>query len=348
MITANLILPETPFDTNLGAPIKVMVYASDQEQAGPYVLVGEPIVQVATAPAGPNAVELLWEVNDMRPYDGRRYHSSTAVFTSSGQREFLKDKSFKVLASLDGEKFTEIASVRGPTNRFLHKNAHTGWLYHYKVRAFDADGKMLAESPVTLCAAGKNLVLNPGHENHSLGAIDRQERRDDADDAFSTPPCFAVVAGRRPYSRGTRVIKFDPLWARKRESHYYGNLIPISSDKLYLQGGWVRAPGNVWLGRWFSDVGKSHMTWAYSMPGVRKTSEWTFGVQLLQPDNDKTGHKRDGNGRPYEMALKHWTFPLEARYIEPYIVAFGPGECDDHWIVEAQRAPTGATVAAGR
>ena len=53
--------------------------------------------------------------------------------------------------------------------------------------------------------------------------------------------------------------------------------------------------------------------------------------------------RKDGN--VYQMALKHWMFPPEAKYMEVFVTAFGPGECDDHWVLEVHKAPAGAAVA---
>ena len=44
------------------------------------------------------------------------------------------------------------------------------------------------------------------------------------------------------------------------------------------------------------------------------------------------------------MARKHWTFPREAKYMSVLVVAFGPGEADDHWVIEVTKAPQGASV----
>ena len=130
---------------------------------------------------------------------------------------------------------------------------------------------------------------------------------------------------------------------KKQQISFYGNLIPLSPDKLYLQGGWVRAPGNVWLGRFFYDERKQKSCWGYSMPAILDTPEWTFAVQLLVPDKDGTGFRRK-NGQPYSMASKHWTFPPEAANMRPFMTAFGPRECDDHWIVEVRKAPGDSAV----
>jgi hypothetical protein len=296
-------------------------------------------------PRGSDAVELVWEVNDLRPYDGRPYRAHTATFTARGQKEFLKDKSFDILASLDGMKFVKIATVRGPTNTYLHKGVNPGWLYYYKVRALDETGKLLAESPTVMGAAGKNLVQHPGHEELPLGKCDVQDPEKKGPEKFSPPKGFTVVKGARLYSDGKQILKFDPAWANTRQISFYGNVFPVSPDKIYLQGGWVRAPGNVWYGRYFYDKDKRQICWGYSAPAIRKTPEWTYTVQLLLPDTDGSGFRRP-KGR--SMAVKQWMFPTDARFVSLFVVAFGPGECDDHWILEVKKAPRDARVKASK
>ena len=290
-----------------------------------------------------DAIELLWEVNDLPPYDGRRLRSSTAAFAVSGQKEFLKDKSFEILAGLDEKTFTKIASIQGPANRYLHKGVTTGWLYYYKVRALDKSGKLIAESPVTMGAAGSNLIREPGHEEMSLGIRKESREAGEGNGTYHPPQAFSVVEGARPYSKGKQILQFDPAWASSgtTEIMFIGSLIPMSPEKIYLQGGWVRAPGNVWYGRNFYDKDKQKICLGYSMPAITQTPEWTYVVQLLLPDVDGSGFRRP-EGR--SMAVKQWMFPTDGRFMKLLVVAFGPGECDDHWMLEVTKAPEGASV----
>ena len=305
-----------------------MVINPQQEQAAPYRLIGDPRVQLATGPVGTDAVQLLWELNDLIPYDGSRYRATTAVFTPHGQGEFLKDKNFEIHTSTDGQTFTQIAQVQGPTNTFLHKGLRSARLYYYKVHAFDSAGTLLAESPVTMAAAGPNLF-----REDSLQAYVKKKGMDGI---VENPP-LSIIQGTRPYAKTQPILRFQPSPSAKQVS-FFGNLIHLSPDKTYLQGGWVRAPGNVWHGRYFYGPDKEGMSWGYSMPAVRNTLEWTFGVQLLLPDKDGTGSKRK-DGKPFSMALKQWTFPTEAAYMSVFVTAFGPGQAGDFWIVELDPPP---------
>ena len=175
----------------------------------------------------------------------------------------------------------------------------------------------MAESPVTMGAAGPNLFS--------------EECYDDVRGVVGKDP-LSIVQGARAYSQAQRLVRLQPSDTVKEVS-FCGNLFPIYANKRYLQGGWVRAPGNVWHGRYFYNGDQKHMSWGYSMPAVRNTPEWTFGVQLLVPDKDRTGFRRK-QGRVYEMALKQWTFPPEAGYMSVFLGAFGPGEAGDFWVVE--------------
>ncbi len=101
MITAEAIIPDWPFEVRVSDPSKILVLTREEERKGPYFLIGDATVQVATRPLGSDAVELVWEVNDLLPYDGRRYQSVTAAFAPYGQGDFLKDKSFEILSSTE-------------------------------------------------------------------------------------------------------------------------------------------------------------------------------------------------------------------------------------------------------
>ena len=317
IVTAQAVIIGSSYQ--LGKPAKILVLTPEQEQATPYSLIGDPLVQVATQPAGLDAIQLLWEVNDFIPYDARRYRAVTSIFTPHGQEEFLKDKTFKILTSSDGKTFSQIAEVQGPTNSFLHQDVEPHRLYYYKVQALDADGKLLAESPVTMAAAGENLFSEESFENIvSSPANDRN--------------AICVVPGARAYSQGQRLVRLQTS-ATVNQASFYGNQIALSADKTYLQGGWVRAPGNVWYGRFFYDQDKKGISWGYSMMAVRNTPEWTFAVQLLSPDTDGSGFPRKA-GRVSGMAQKQWMFPTEAVYMGVFVTAFGPGEAGNFWIVE--------------
>ena len=326
VLTAKAVLSGSSYE--VGDPVKIVIVTPGRDRPGQYQLLGDPRVQVATRPVGTDGVQLLWELNDMVPYDGSEYRSVTAIFTPHGQKEFLKDKTFSIHASTDGKTFTQIARVQGPTNTFLHKGIEPARLYYYKVQGFDSAGKLLAESPVTMGAAGKNLFSPKSLDELPAAA-------DDADATVST------TLGARPYFEGKKpkkLVRLAPSRMIKQVS-FSGNLIPISSDKTYLQGGWVHAPGNVWHGRYFYGSEKEAMSWGYSMPAVRETPEWTFGVQLLLPDKDGSGSRRKDDGSPYSMALKQWTFPTEAAYMTVFVTAFGPGHAADFWIIEINPPP---------
>ena len=324
-MTAKAVLPRWPFKVSPGAGTKLLVLTADQEQQEPYSLIGDPTVQVATGPAGQDAVELVWEINDLIPYDASRYRARTAIFTPYGQKQFLADRSFEILVSLDGKTFSKIAEVQGPRNRCVHAGIEKGRLYYYKVRALDEDGRLLAESPVTMGAAGPNLF----HEDSYQADIKKQK----IDSTGENPP-LSIIQGSRAYSQAKPMLRFQPP-ARGKQVSFWGNFIPLSPDKTYLQGGWVR--GDVWYGRYFHDAEREGSCWAYSMMAVRKTPEWTFSVHLIVPDKDGKGFRRK-QGQAYEMVLKHWTFPPEASYMTAFVTTFGPGEAGDFWIVEVSQS----------
>ncbi len=323
MITAKAIVPDWPFEVQASDPSKILVLTREEERKGPYFLIGDPAVQVATRPLGSDAVELVWEVNDLLPYDGRRYQSVSAAFTPYGQGNFLKDKSFEILTSTDGKNFAKIATVQGPTNKHLHEGVKAGRLYYYKVRALDKDGKLIAESPATMGAAGPNLFKKESFKKFAAQPVNERGTG-------------SVVKAQIPYSETQDVVHLEPTASYKQPS-FYGNVFPISSKKTYLQGGWIRAPGDVWLGRWFYDHEKKEMVcWGYSMMAVRNTPEWTFAVQLLMLDKDGTGTRRRA-GNVHGIVLKQWTFPPEAGYMAVFATAFGPGEAGDFWVVEIDK-----------
>gem|GEM_PF-5567263 len=301
-----------------------------------------PVLQLATAPLTADSIELVWEINDVLPYDGSRYRSQTAAFTGSVPDE-QRTLTFEVLASLDGENFTSLSSVPGSVNRFSHNHVTSGWLYFYKIRAVTETGLEWGKSRVVMGAAGPNLASPSDFETLPLGPCPAAEDyngalrvRDDGN--------FSVIEGARPYTSGTRIMRAQPTPDGTQRNLHVGAYVPIAPGKTYLQGGWVRAPGNIWYGRRFHDDTEEVISWSYVMAAVHNTPEWMFGVQLLLPDADGSGFRHRDDGSIFEMALKHWLLAPTAGRLRIMVVAFQPGECDDLWIVEAARAPAAAVV----
>lgn len=301
-----------------------------------------PMLQLATGPLGTESIELVWEINDVLPYDGSGYRSATATFTGSVP-ELQRTLTFEILAGLDGENFTAIGSAPGSVNRFRHENVVTGRLYYYKIKAVTEAGRQWGESRVVMGAAGPNLARPSDFEQLPLGTCLAAEEHDGALRVPDNRSC-SVIEGARPYTDGTRIIRADPKPPGTQRNLHVGADVPLDPDKTYLQGGWIRAPGNIWYGRRFHDEEHEVLSWSYVMSAVHDTPEWTFGVQLLVPDTDGGGFRHRDDGRIFEMALKHWLFPPVASTMRIMVVAFSPGECDDLWIVEAERAPADATV----
>ncbi len=171
--------------------------------------------------------------------------------------------------------------------------------------------------------------------------------------SFDKPTCdldlvageefVSIVQGALPYSQSRRLVRLRTS-ATAKKLYFCGNPIALSPERRYLQGGWVRAPGNIWHGRYFNSADKKPMCFGYSMPAIRNTPEWTFAVQLLMLDKDGTGTRRK-DGLALSMALKQWTFPPEAGYMSVFLVAFGPGgEAGDFWVVELSQAPEASST----
>lgn len=264
-------------------------------------------------------MELTWEVNHLIPYDGSHFQTGTAIFNASDQKEFLKDKSFEIQVSTDGTNFAKIATVQGTMNKYLHKDVEKGRLYHYIVNVVAKDQEIVAKSPAIMGAAGKNLFKKDSFKNPSVDPPNDQNG-------------VSIAQGEVPYSKSQKLVRLQ-FSGTTRQLSFWGNLVPISANKRYLQGGGLRAPGDVWLGRYFYDAEKNPMGYGYSMMSVRNTPQWTSAVQLLLPDNDGTGFKRK-DGLAYSVAQKQWTFPPEASYMAVFVTAFGSGEAGDFWIVE--------------
>ena len=337
-ITATCHLPRSPFPLRVTESVRMLVEAPDRPLDSPYVLVGKPIVQVATHPRSSHEIELVWELNDVVPYDGQRYRSHTAAFADYGQEQLLSGKTFEITASLDGQTFVQIATIDGPVNRFVHRNLPPNVLIHYKVLVRNESGRLLAASPVVPGAAGKNLMLLASHEDLPVGPI-RNDHDYGVRIVTTVNDSYEVVTGSRPYSDGQRVIVVDPKKVSVKQTNLYSNFIDVSGQKTYLQGGWVRAPGNIWYGRQFYDATKTNLSWGYVAPAVRQTPEWQFVAQRLLLDVDGTGTRRDPSGRAHSMSLHQWTFPPEAAYMTLMVVSFGPGNVDDHWLIELTDAP---------
>jgi len=309
--------------------------------AGPFKVEAEtvrigPRLQVATHPLGTDAVEIVWQINDLIPHDGEYCRSITAAFVAQGEQRTPKGMTVEVLAGLDGEHFEKIAAVPASQNRHVHANVETGLLHYYKVRALDKDGKVWGESAVTLGAAGPNLLKTGDFEAILLGKCERAEYGDGL--RLAPKDFYKIVEGGRPYTKQGRILKFVFQPVERRPIHAYDSYIPLSSGKTYLQGGWFRAPGNVWYGRCFYDGHKEEMCLGYLASAVYKFPHWTFAVQFLKPDEDGTGYRRRPDGRPFGIARKNWTFPKEAAFMSSMIVVYGDGEADDLWVVEARKA----------
>lgn len=288
---------------------------------------------------------MLWEINSVLPYSGTSYRTRTAAFTGDELEAVLGDKSIEILASLDGETFSKIATVKGPTNRFVHAGLTNGWLVYYKAVAREASGEVWGESPVMMGAAGPNLFESADFEEDEIGNFE-----DDGDTEWPAPHAFKnaralrVEKGKRPYSDGTRVLAWDPKKAGVKQCSWYGKPVPISSGKLYLQGGWVKGLGDAWLGRWHFDTEKARTSmWSYAMMGVRGVPAWMFAVQVIEQDADDSA-LRIVDGKPYGMMTVAWKYPRHAGYFAPFVTAFDAGQADDQWLVEVTHAPDGATL----
>lgn len=320
-----------------GLPEDQKPFVAVVELAGPFEVQAEPVrigagLQLATRPAGTNAVELFWEINDLLPYDGQRYRSRTAVFAGAPPGDSVAARRFDILASTDGKTFTTIGTVHGPTNCYLHAGAAPGRLQYYRIAAYDGNGELWGKSAAMPGAAGSNLVANANFADLPVGSFAQGKLESGTE--VRPPEAFEIVDGSTLFAGATRVVAFDPTRADTKQVNYFGAMIPVSPGKRYLQGGWVRAPGNVWFGRRYHDEKRRCLTWSYGAMAIRRTPEWTFVAHLLVPDEVGDAFRRRDDGRVYEMARKHWCFPPETVFFEPYVTAFGPGEFGGHWLVE--------------
>ena len=84
VVTAKAVLTGSSYKA--GDPTKILVLTPAQEQAGQYYLLGDPLVQLATQPVGVDAIQLLWEVSDLIPYDARRYRASPPFLHVTAKR----------------------------------------------------------------------------------------------------------------------------------------------------------------------------------------------------------------------------------------------------------------------
>lgn len=302
-----------------------------------------PILQVATHPIGTDAVELVWEINDYLPRDASTYHTHLSVFEDDTR--LLEGKTVNVLAGFDGENFTRIGSVKGPANRFVHEGVVPGRLYYYKLTATTGKGEEpWGESPAVMGAAGANLVAHPGFEAFRAGTLGTKVDVPEGMDV-GEGGAFRVKKGGRPFGQGSKILAFDPADADTKQISYLDRTIEFEEEAAYLQGGWIRAPGNVWYGRTFLNEERNiNDSWGYSIPALRKTPEWVFAVQRLEEADDWDAYDHHADGRPHGMARMQWTYPVFAAQMRPFMTAFGPGELDDLWIIRVTNAPPGAAI----
>lgn len=297
-------------------------------------------LQTATHPTGLNAVTVVWEVNDLLPYDGSQYHSATAAFAGPGKAGPADDLIFDVMASLDGKQFTKIATVKGPANQYVHKAVTPGWLYYYKVVARDKAGAARLEGAATPGAAGENLAKNGDFEDIPVGPCSPKETYGDT--LHVKDASYSIADGARPYSTDKHILQVKT----QSQKNYDGAFAPISPAKSYLQGGWIRSESNLWYGRYFHEKGAGgHRTYNYAAVGIRDGSSWTFVAQWLTPEQDRSAFPRTPEGHLMGMGEQdYWLFPPEADRMATLLVAFGAGAADDLWIVEAVKAPEGSVV----
>jgi hypothetical protein len=320
------------------------------------------VLHVATHPAGPDAIELVWELSDSSPPPAKGSRQRcVATFSQKGQMGALAGKKFEISAGFDGKTYRKIAVVEGPLNKYVHTGVTPGWLYYYRIAAREPSGSLLAESAPVYGAAGKDLFRLAGFEDEPLGAVYPDFKKGRF--LHAMPEAYRIVRGARPYSNGSKVLSFRPTEKRPDGSPgqivLKGGIVPIAPDKMYLQGGWVHG-GRTHYGRYFHDAnaaragddGQLHKTsavgWGYVFTYV-SGDQWTFGVQLLTIDADGTGFPREGKvgHARNELAKKPWTFPPDAAFMRFFITSFGSGEFDDPWLLEVKHAPKDASVLPG-
>lgn len=328
-------------------PDTVEAYTITAKYPGPFEVEVEPyevgpVLQLATHPASTNAIEIIWEINRAIAYEGTRYRTCTGAFIGSNQVQRLQGLRFHVHRGVDGETFEPIGTVVGPTNHFLDTPVPDSHLFYYRVVATEDNGTEWGVSTITMGAAGENLIAHPSFETFTNGVFRKTGVATNGLEVDDN--AFAVEDGSRPYSKGRKVLSFDPNWIGTKQISFQDNLIPLSTNIVYLSGSWVYVPGNAWYGRFFYDKNrKAYNAYGYSMPSVHGAAHWTFGVQALIADPNWEGSGQKGT-RPTSMAKKGWTFPAVASYLRPFVTAFGEGKLDDHWIVAVTNAPNGTIL----
>ena len=313
---------------------------------GPFDVIVEPyevgpVLQVATHPASTNAIKILWEINGVIPYDGKRYRTCTGAFLGSNQVDRLEGMRFHVLRGDDGRDFEPVGEVTGPENQYLDAPVPGSTLFYYKVVAVRNDGTEWGESAVTMGAAGANKVEHASFESFTNGVF--RVNIDPPDGFHIDNTVFAIQDGSRPYTDGRKVLAFDPAWLGARNANFKSSYIRLATNEVYLTGAWVFGSGNVWYGRFFQDQDKEPYAYSYSMAAVNNAPHWTFGAQIVIPDVNWEGEERKDN-RWVGMAKKNWTYPSDASFTRAFLVGFGEGKLDDHWMIKITNAPQGSVL----
>lgn len=281
-------------------------------------------IQLATRPAGENSIELIWEINGITPHDARQHRTYTSAF--SGEAEPLRGLTFRVLSARHGEPFESVGEVKGPANRFLHEEVESGMLRFYKVVALDEDGTQVGRSDALPAAAGPNLLAVSDFEALEPGPL---EAVVSGGGSQIEPGAFHVVPGARPWSDGRHILECRPEEAGKRKASCRLKRFPVNSEKSYLHGAWLRAPGRMLLfGRRYHDAqGETHIC-GYAVYPMSNAAEWHFIAQLVEPDPEsaRTAYRT--------MMDNFWEFPAEAAFMSTWIICYDMVSADDMWVVE--------------
>ena len=292
-------------------------------------------IQLATRPVGENSVELIWEINGITPHDARQHRTYTSAF--SGETEPLDGLTFRVLSARHGEAFEAVGTVKGPANRFRHVEVEPGILRFYQVVALDDGGAQVGQSDAVPGAAGPNLLAVSDFEALQPGLLE---------DAVSgggsqiESGAFYVVEGARPWSDGRRILEGRPAEAGKRKAACRLKRFRVSSERSYLHGAWLRAPGRMLLfGRRYHDAqGETHIC-GYAVYPMSDAPQWHFITQLVEPDpkSSRTAYRT--------MMDNFWEFPAEAAFMSTWIICYDMVSVDDMWVVEVAplTLPSGAT-----
>ncbi len=292
-------------------------------------------LHLATHPAGENAIELVWEINEFPPHDGSREQTQTAAFT--GFDDGLDGKTFCILARRDDEEtLRPIGEVEGPENRFLHEGVTPNRLYHYVVVASDANGRAWSESLEMPGATGENLLAVGDFESVECGPIMEVGPEGMMVTDFNV---FRVVEGARPWSNGRHIFRADPESAGENSGTFHGVKFSPSPDQRYLQGAWLRAPGSfsrpcaVYFGRRSHERdGRAHN--AFMLSRLSRTSVWQFGAQIVEPDDTpKPPPEKD-----HSNLSRVWTFPADTESLSLFYLSGGFSEADDLWLIEIEPA----------